>query len=172
MVTIVMGIDPGLDGGLVALGPDGRVAAADLMPTLPSGRGSGRRLDFVRLRDLLPRGPDALVVLEELQGRPGAAMGATSALTMGQNHGLLVGMLVERGVAFELVNPQRWQRVMTPGSGDPKCRSVLTCQRLLPRLCLTPGKRTKPHDGLADAALLALYGLRELLARPVGVDVP
>lgn len=48
---------------------------------------------------------------------------------------------------------------------DPKARSIAAAQRLLPDLDLSPGRRTKPHDGLADAGCLAVYALRVLAGR-------
>jgi hypothetical protein len=54
--------------------------------------------------------------------------------------------------------PQSWQRVILrdiPGEG--KARSIARAAQL-PGLNLTPGRRRKAHDGLADAACLALYG--------------
>jgi hypothetical protein len=41
--------------------------------------------------------------------------------------------------------------------GEGKARAIARAAQL-PGLNLTPGRRRKAHDGLADAACLALYG--------------
>jgi len=68
--------------------------------------------------------------------------------------------LVCAKIPYEVVRPRIWQKVVLCGieGADTKVKSVLKCQRRLPDLDLTPGKKRKPHDGLADAACMALYG--------------
>jgi len=86
-----------------------------------------------------------------------------SLLTAGRNHGRIEGMLVSHSIRYELVTPSRWQKPMHVGCGegkDTKARSVMACRRLLPGLDLTPGRKTKPDDNIADAGLLALYARR------------
>jgi hypothetical protein len=54
--------------------------------------------------------------------------------------------------------PQAWQRVVLrdiPGEG--KARAVARAAQVA-GLDLMPGRRRKPHDGLADATCLAIYG--------------
>ena len=171
------GIDPGLDGGIVIIGDDLSVQEAIVMPVVTESRKRGartsrqRRLDEVGVRKVLQRhglNHDLqLVTLEALhRGHPGLR-GVNSALTMGAHHGLLRGLLCGLHVPYLLTPARGWQAAMLPGpaSGDTKARSVERAQQLFPHLNLTPGQRTKPHDGLSDAALLALYGMRQLHAR-------
>jgi hypothetical protein len=49
-----------------------------------------------------------------------------------------------------------------PAKGQKKARSILEASAQVPGLPLTWGRKTKPHDGLADAALIATYGLQLL----------
>ena len=168
---IFVGIDPGLDGALVALREDGSLHSQAIMPTTP-GPSKGRVVDVRALaRILLDLPAPVVVAVEAMAGRPPGKMGGGSALTIGANWGRIVGMLdslaVSHGhsIAYEIVQPQRWQREVCPGTGDPKGRAVSAELRLCPGLNLTPGKRTKPHDGLADAWCIAEWCRRTLGAR-------
>lgn len=160
---IYVGVDPGLSGALVAVEEHGIVEGVLLMPRV---KGSTGPLDGSRVHEWLRcwlgahEAPRA--ALEAVQGRP--AQGRGSLMTGARNHGLLEGLLLAGGWRYEVVAPTRWQRLMHVGTHDidPKARSIQAARRLLPDLDLTPGRRSKPHDGLADAGLLALYALRTL----------
>ena len=164
---IFLGLDPGLDGALVALREDGTVLLQAIMPTSP-GPSKGRVVDVAALVVLLLDLPaPAVVAIEAMAGRPPGKMGGGSALTIGANWGRLAGMLATLAeryphrVRWDVVQPQRWQRVVCPGTGDPKARAIAAARRRAPGLLLTPGKRTKPHDGLADAWGIAEWCRRE-----------
>jgi hypothetical protein len=168
-VRLYVGIDPGLDGGIVVVTDLGELADSCVMPTQEHVHQHGSRttrrrsLSEPRVRDVflaLPQSP-ALVTMEALsRGHPGLR-GVNSALAMGLNHGLIRGLLCGLFIPHLLTPARKWQAAMLGStSGDTKARSIELAQQLLPRLDLTPGKRTTPHDGLADAAMLALYGMR------------
>jgi hypothetical protein len=134
-MTTILGIDPGLDGALVVIA-------------------HGRVVEQCCTRDLCPDG----YVPEQMDGLVSQWCG---------DHGVTVAVLERvasrpgQGVASPHViepTPQAWQRVILrdiPGEG--KARSIARAAQL-PGLNLTPGRRRRPHDGLADAACLALYG--------------
>ena len=158
---IFLGIDPGLDGALVVVDDDGVVLESLLMPRVGGSKGA---IDGRAIHDWLIgfRDCPGCAALEAVQGRPPGKMGVGSAITAGRGHGLLEGLLLAGGWRYEVPAPARWQKEMHAGcpGADPKTRSVLAARRLLPTLDLTPGRRTKPHDGLADAGLLALHARR------------
>ena len=158
-MTAHLGIDPGLGGALVALDTEGLVLAASVMPTLPAATGGRRVLDVAGVSRFVRELGPCRVVLEQPSVRQGE--GARRSLSAGRNHGRIEGLLFGLGLSVELVHPRRRQVAPCPGTGDPKVRALAACGRLLPALDLTPGRRTKAHDGLADAGLLALYGVRQ-----------
>ena len=157
----ILGIDPGKDGAAVLL-RDGSHVHAVLASELLCGQSwEASHSEVTRWFRLLHTtwGLD-LVVLERLGGRPGE--GATSARTMGIGWGLWLGAASALGVPVIVPTPQRWQReILADLAGDTKSRSVAWCRAHLPGLDLTPGRRRVPHDGLADAACLAVYGRRQ-----------
>ena len=165
---IFVGIDPGLDGALVALREDGSLHSQAIMPTTP-GASKGRVVDVRGLaRILLDLPAPVVVAVEAMAGRPPGKMGGGSALTIGANWGRIVGLLDAlafthgNSLSYDIVQPRRWQAVICPGTGDPKGRAVSAALRLCPDLDLTPGRRTKPHDGLADAYCIAEWCRRTL----------
>ena len=156
----VLGIDPGKAGAAVLLvgKEDHAVLAADDVV-------KGARWEAVHqqvtgwLRSMHASYPIDLAVLELHAGRPGE--GAVSARTIGIGWGLWLGALSGLGIHTIMPTAARWTGVMLadlPGEG--KERSIALCSAQLPHINLLPGRRRRPHDGIADAACLALYGRR------------
>lgn len=161
-MAIRAGIDPGLDGSLVAINENYDVVMAVLAPTINvAKKGSKRIMDQLQvanlLRELAALDDDLYVALEVSTSRP--QEGVTSAFKNGQNQMVWSQTLVVLGISHEIARSGVWQRKALQGlSGDDaKARAVIACTQRLPNLDLTPGRRRKPHDGLADAGALALY---------------
>jgi len=163
---VVIGIDNGLDGGLVALSSKG-VVWMEVTPTIGKGKRSfdlsGMRRSLVVLKSDA-RG-DLIVGLERAQAMPG--QGVSSTFSTGFGHGLWQGLLVGIGIPFELVSPQKWQRTMFEGINrtDTKAASALVAQRLRPDVDWRASPRCrKSHDGLTDAFCIAEFLRRRLVS--------
>ena len=166
MITI--GMDPGKKGALVAL-RDGEpiewLAADDRDGGYVIGKEYAPTVIRAWLQQVIEIAAAvddriAKVVIEKQQARP--IEGRSSVLTTGYGFGLLVGVTAGLGLPFEIVTVGKWQRAMF-GAGkakDTKGRAIVYVSGLVPDLALTWGRRTKPHDGLADACCLALWGAR------------
>ena len=164
---IVIGIDPGKKGAVVALDISGRPTAIEWTAAdhpdegYIAGKGYNVRAMVQTLTDIAERGEVALVVLERQQARP--MEGRSSTLTTGYGWGLWAGAVAALGLPLIEVTSQRWTRRILAGiPGEGKGRSVAAVGARLPGLALTWGRRRKPHDGLSDAGCLALYALAEL----------
>lgn len=161
---IFLGIDPGKQGAAVLIDRSGRPITARKLPHL------GKDLDLPPLTAWLEVAcydagcsVDAVIAaVEALGSRPSPKMGAASAITMGKNWGRLAGWLSGLGCRHDIVQPKAWQKLICPGSSDPKTRSLGACRRLFPTLDLTPGRKVKPDDNIADAALIAEWARRVL----------
>tara|TARA_Y100001963_G_scaffold157288_1_gene253148 strand:- start:1450 stop:1965 length:516 start_codon:yes stop_codon:yes gene_type:complete len=163
--NVYLGIDPGKDGALVAINEDGKVEAnfmtrRDFTTTI--GKGSKREYLISRMnyavRCLGGKRNIKLAAIEKQSARPG--QGVTSTFSTGYGYGLWVGVLSANGVPFIEVRPKTWtSKMLKDVPGEGKNRSVYAVMNRLPDLDLTPGRKTKPHDGLADAACLALYSM-------------
>ena len=164
----IIGIDIGLDGGIAAIGSDGAVRFAWVMPTVKLGK--KREYDVGMLMSIF--GPEAeppsasrvMVFVEKAQARPG--QGVTSMFSTGYGYGLILGMVIGLRIPHTIITPQTWQRMMYAGlyaKAKPKEKSVIVAQRLWPSVDWTRSERaTKPHDGMTDAALIAEAGRRSL----------
>jgi hypothetical protein len=100
------------------------------------------------------------VYIERQQAMP--KQGVSSTFSTGYGFGLWIGMLVALRLPYTVVGPREWQKDMLAGTtGDTKARSILRALQLYPGLPLTrPNGRKPTLDGVADAALIATYGLR------------
>lgn len=151
----ILGLDPGLDGG-VALLADGNL----LLRVMPVRQEGGkRRVDAERLAELLRSWKPDEAVLERVGAMPG--QGVSSMFTFGKCVGTVVGVLAALQIPVVEVQPRVWQRAVLGSvpAGSPKERALLRARELWPAesWLATPRSR-KPHDGLVDAALLAQVG--------------
>jgi len=162
-----MGIDPGREGGIVVLdgldvvgqrranGPEG-YHVHEARTDCHHGTMAGAILALVG-----DRAPD-LVILELPSWHAGKGrrkMAASTAGRHGIEHGAWRGILAGLGWAHLVLSAQQWRplaRIKGPRSRDTKAATIAHVDALLPGLDLRPGKCTTDHDGLADAAGMAL----------------
>jgi hypothetical protein len=158
---IIVGIDPGLDGGLAAISPDEMVLS--VMPVVSAGT---RRLidEQAFVQWLTPFAiKKAKVFIEAVASRPG--QGVVAMFTFGTGWGLVRGICAGLGMSYELVRPQEWQGSLL--RGQPQGSEYLVASRLWPSAAWRATERSsKPHSGLVDAALIAEYGRRRLNGLP------
>ena len=151
---MIIGIDPGQKGAFVALDANTHkikaickvVTAADLAI-------------FIELN------PPNHVILEKAQSMPRQSVKST--FTYAQGYGELIGILTCLKVPYTLVRPAIWTAKLHIGTseGEPKARSAEAFCRLFPESIVsirTP--KGKLHDGVVDAALIALFGARHILS--------
>lgn len=164
-MSLVVGIDPGKTGAAVALGLDGTPiewVAADHPAEGYVVKGHKKRhyVPSCMAMWLADLGPIRLAVIEKQQAMP--MEGRTSVLTTGYGFGLWVGVLAALKIPYQVVPPATWTRSVfggTPRKGERKARAIVTARARLPDLPLIWGRKTKPHDGLADAGCIALHAL-------------
>lgn len=154
---MIIGIDHGAKGGVCVLNSTGSV---ELLITMPE-------LNVVRD---IARCYDAHVWIEDLSIHP--RFSRTVICTLARNLGRLEGHFRAFQRRMTLVRPQVWQKVMYAdprlASLEGKGRSFFACELLDPSVDLIPSKRAhKEHDGLADAYLIARYGLMMSQSREV-----
>lgn len=161
---LVVGVDPGVDGGVAVL--DARTRA--LLYGLPLPQ-LNREPDVAWLAGFLAtleaeRGSVALVAVEEQTARP--LQGAGVTLKIGRTHGMLLGAILAAGYPLERPIPARWQRVVVSRRpGDDKEATIAWVLANFPGVDLYPGKRRKAHDGVADAVGIASWAAGRLEGR-------
>ncbi len=152
---IVLGVDPGINGALAFFDvPAGHLEVVD-MPTIAAGTNSKRVVDEAALASCiggrLARIGHAFV--ERVGAMPG--QGVTSMFSFGRSFGVVLGALAAFQVPITLVQPQRWKSALSVPAAKDGARA--RASQLLPAYSrLWPLVK---HDGRAEAALIAHYGV-------------
>jgi hypothetical protein len=157
---VFVGIDTGKHGAMVALDEEKRpllVRAGGYFLVGDRASDYDEQRILTALDDVAALGGFPEFALERTRGIPG--MSAISTWGMGHGYGLWKMALTARTLTHRTPFPQQWQRVLSTTEGsDIKTRSIKHCQAQVPALNLRPNTpHQKPHDGLADAANLALW---------------
>lgn len=163
----IAGIDPGANGALVVF--NNNKIEAYLFPKVG---GKISYDDTVRMLVTVLKTVD-FVFIEEVHGIKGSASGATFAF--GYTCGAIRAAAIIAGTPYEMVTPQTWQKQVWTSSdyvykknkagrkqNETKATALNCAKRLLPSETFLVGKSEKPHDGIVDAALIAIYGKRKL----------
>ena len=150
-MMLFIGIDPGQSGALAVIGDD------FVETVIPFSESAYRKtlldLDAKRVMSDVK----LFAVVEHVGPMP--KQGVSSTFKFGMNFGWIQGLLCAIGVPFELVRPQKWKKMFSCTSD--KNTSIDVAQRMFPSVPLfaTPRCR-KPHDGMAEALLMAEYARR------------
>jgi crossover junction endodeoxyribonuclease RuvC len=170
---IILGIDPGQTGAVVAIECGGPVFYDTPVATFKKS-GGGNKTDFLPanmanvLREYAPSDklvpPNCHVFIEQVGGMPG--QGVTSMFGFGKGYGIWIGILAALQIPYTFVTPQRWKKEFMLGKSD-KDDARIRAIELFPRSADSLG--LKKHIGRADALLIAEWGRREL--RRTGGDV-
>ena len=153
-MTIVCGIDPGLSGAICLLDTEGTFCINDMpVHALTRGGKNKRELDARRLATLLS-GRFGHAFVEQVGSMPG--QGVSSVFAFGKSYGIVLGILAAHGVPLTLVSPVKWKRALQVPASKDGARA--RASQLLPHAA---GEwPLVKHAGRAEAALIALYGLR------------
>jgi crossover junction endodeoxyribonuclease RuvC len=163
----ILGIDPGLSGGWSLIGGDGKLLSCGSFPThtvKKSGKAS-TQLDGVALALLLrPLAPTHAFV-EVVSSRPRQA----GQFQFGINCGLVHGILHAHGIQFELVAPASWKAAFGIKRAEDETKRDKKNEARQMAIDLYPSHADKfsrvKDDGVAEATLIALYGLYQLSQR-------
>ena len=153
----VLGVDPGLNGGMVLINESKEVLAKT---TFPKSNGV---LNCIEISTWLKDKCIDHVYLEHVHALP--LVGAGSSFKFGMVFGQIRAILSLSGRGYTLVSPRRWQTIIGANLKHlrPKERALLKAQELFEKYDLRKSPRSKVwHDGLVDAALIAYYGLENI----------
>jgi crossover junction endodeoxyribonuclease RuvC len=146
-MSLVLGVDPGLSGGLALIGRQtGNLLWAEPMPVI---RNAVATVDVAQLGHLLRGCHEIFAYVERAQAMP--RQGVSSAFNYGVVFGSILTALADLGIGYELVAPAKWKRDMN--LSRDKAASLDRVRQLYPTLAL---KRSE--DGLAEAVLIARHG--------------
>jgi hypothetical protein len=173
MVHTILGIDPGLSGGLVFLQEDGIIAAAYRMPVKTTEKRSGGSKGYVdedTLAQIIKRHQAGLLEawiedvhaiggkVQRKDGSWGNRDGVVGAFSFGEGKGVLKGVLGALSVPRRYTPPATWKGAM--GVTSDKKTGILKAQRMFPAHATI-----LKADGVAEAALIALYGFMRRIGK-------
>jgi len=147
---MILGIDPGLDGGLAII--DG--SAIELLETIPTQTKGGfikRQVDAQKLSNILRVYPDLVCYLEGVASRPG--QGVASVFSFGDTYGAIRGVLGALNIPVYTVSPSKWKKALEVSSKED---SLKASKDLFPSVQF----KKKDHN-IAEALLIAYYGQKE-----------
>ncbi len=156
----IIGIDPGMGGGIAILSRDLKDNIVYDMPTLEiSKNGNLRRMiDIPKLIAIIKsddfNGFPEHVFIEKVSAQPGN--GAASAFTFGFGCGVIEAVVVAIGLPFTYVTAMKWKKEMECPKDKDGAR--MRASQLLPNMAHNWDR--KKDDGRAEAALIALWGIK------------
>jgi hypothetical protein len=173
LIKFICGIDPGLAGGLCILqkGDTHNVVDVRIMPITST---SDKDINMGVIKNYLSYYKPHLTIIErQIVVRPRMVEGKEQRQGLGSaaktmfNYGRLIGLLEGIGLNYVVVDSREWQSHyadMAPPikwtyNKPTKTRSVSIAVDLYPTVNLFRTSLChKPHDGMAEAVLLAHYG--------------
>lgn len=175
-MTLILGVDPGMSGGLGVLpvDPSWRLKAE---PTaIKFGNLTERQIADLFWKiyaDAQDAGESVAAVIELVHAMPAVKQwrdkdgqlqmkimqGSVGTFKFGQSFGFLRGCLVTIGIPFEEVSPQTWQKLLGCRTRGDKNVSKRKAQELFPNINCT--------HAISDALLLGEYGRRTKSGGPL-----
>lgn len=168
-MTRLVGIDPGLTGGIVCLDTDAATMLVAPLPVRTEKRSKGKTKSFIdedALTDLVEAWAPDEAWIEDVfvigkQGPRDApdrrGDGVVGAFTFGEGKGVLKGVLGALRVPRRYVSPQKWKGLLRAPSGPGKAAGV----KALAHTYFPQMAAQLKSSGKAEAALICLYGCLE-----------
>ena len=107
----IIGIDPGLSGGIAVL-ENNQVLSIFDMPVMSEGKKNKRQLNSAHLVSLIKENikpsEDVAVVVEQVNAMPG--QGVTSMFNFGQTFGAIKGICAALRLPIFFVRPSKWKK--------------------------------------------------------------
>ncbi len=161
----IIGVDPGKTGANVLLQTRGGLTGKLSLYPMPVLKSKNRfQYDIRDIHGILNGVPQPRHAFIEKQQPLPAKMGGVSAnFFRGYSLALFEGLCHALAIAYTIVAPRSWQRMMLEGipGDDTKQRAIIAVDRLFPLVDTRGSSRAKkPHLGIIDALLIAEYGHR------------
>lgn len=152
MKTLFIGIDPGKNGGIACIDTE-----SGIYFSLPYS--DKDLIDMCWEESRFGNTDHIMCCLEKVGAMPG--QGVVSMFNFGQSVGYIKGVLESHRIPYQEITPQKWKREF--GLTSDKAASAEVCKKLFPDIDLLATPRSKkPHDGMAEALLMAEYARRKL----------
>jgi hypothetical protein len=157
---MIVGIDNGIDGGICAISPHGKIIDKCPMPILK--RKEKREVDVAAFKKwILDLNTEPFILIEEPLKH---AKSSQAMRSMSINFGKLLGACEIKEWLVAAVEPREWQVEILGrvAAGQTKTAALNLVSEIAPEEDWTKkGRSTKPHDGMIDAYLIAEFGRRK-----------
>lgn len=159
--TVVIGVDPGVEGIFVALSlvhDEGRI-----WPMTVRRLGRLTAIDMTAIIASLA-GAEVLLLIEEVCGRGG--WGAQANFTFGAVAGGVISAALGAGWRVSSITPMMWQEVVhAPADAhcQPKERTLRAYRRIFPGEPLPKTRQGNTNHNAIDALMVSFYGVTVLL---------
>lgn len=154
-LKIIVGIDPGINGGIALM--DLEHVQVFKCPTMVNeGKKEYDLKEMVRVIESFMGYPNELTAyIETVHAMP--KQGVVSMFSFGKGYGYWIGMFAALKIPVNYVRPQEWKKFYNLGSD--KLEAIERAKYIYPSVNLKPGKMKNDHDGMAEALLIARYGM-------------
>jgi Holliday junction resolvasome RuvABC endonuclease subunit len=152
----ILGIDPGIRGGLAIVSINANGAAPQLVHAIDipvTGVGAKERVDVLAIRSWLAQHTPQHAFIERAQAMP--KQGASSGFKYGRAVGAIESVIACCAIPLTIVEPSVWKRFYQLRGGDKEAGRQRALQLFPAAHALLA--RKKDH-GRAEAALIALAG--------------
>lgn len=148
-MALIIGIDPGINGGIVAINTKGKIVSIDNMP-----KSNSELISLIKA--IGPRENEFFI--EKVHAMP--TDGAVSAFTFGKHIGGWEMLFTFLGITPKLVTPQQWQTFFGLSRDIDEVKYAYK-KRLLVTAKKKANKKNQITLKTCDAFLIALYGLKQ-----------
>ena len=151
----IIGIDPGLSGGIAVL-DDLKIFDVYDMPIMSEGKKNKNQLNSAQLVNIIKKNiisnEDTFLIVEQVSAMPG--QGVTSMFNFGQTFGSIKGICAALNLPIFFVRPAKWKKhfdLINSSKDASRTKVIEMYPSISPRL-------TKKKDvNKADAILIARY---------------
>jgi crossover junction endodeoxyribonuclease RuvC len=167
----ILGIDPGIHGGLAVVHIDANGVASRLVDAIDipvAGAGAKERVNVLAIRDWIVQHAPQHAFVERAQAMP--KQGASSGFKYGRAVGAIEAVIACCAIPLTVVEPSIWKKFHALRGGDKESGRQRALQLFPAAHALLA--RKKDH-GRAEAALIALAGISQQINRiPAKQDPP
>ena len=151
----IIGIDPGLSGGIAIL-DDLKILDIYDMPIMSEGKKNKNQLNSAQLVNIIKKNiitnGDTFLIVEQVSAMPG--QGVTSMFNFGQSFGILKGICSAMHLSMHFVRPARWKKYFNLIKCE-KDASRTKAIEIFPYFSTNLSKKKDANK--ADAILIASY---------------
>ena len=150
----IIGIDPGLSGGIAIL-DDLKIFDLFDMPIMPEGKKNKNQLNSAQLVNIIKRHihtNSTFVIVEQVSAMPG--QGVTSMFNFGQTFGAIKGICASLNLPIFYVRPAKWKKhfdLINASKDASRTKAIEMYPSISDRL------KKKKDVNKADAILIARY---------------